>query len=118
LTLSKSELIPLFQELQADLEAVISANDSEALAELLAGIPIEPEFDSILNQRYSWKARAIRFRRENEIRRIREHSERVENRIEMLTTGAIKPIHSGELFRTLLFAYGSVLITLAAFHIL
>lgn len=111
-TLRVRKLIPLFQELRADLDAVASASDREVLAEMLAGIPVESKFDAVLKRRGSLKAIVIglatRYRRAADIRLINEQKEHVDPRIELLSTGAINPIGSGAVRRKLYFAYGSV----------
>jgi Zn-dependent protease with chaperone function len=110
------KLIPLFQELRADLDAVNSSSDCEVLTELLIGLPVEFELDSILRKFGPLKATAIRFRRRYEIKLNNERKEQRKNRIEMLTTGSISLINNSGLSRTFLFAYGSVLISLTTIY--
>jgi Zn-dependent protease with chaperone function len=117
-TIRVRKLIPLFQELRADLDAVESASDREALAEMFTGIPVESKFDAVLHRRGSLKATIIRlvtrYRRADDIRLISQQREHIPPRIEMLATGVINHISSGAVRRKLYFAYGSVFASMAA----
>jgi hypothetical protein len=110
-----SDLIPLIQELRADLEAVNSASDREALLQLLRVIPIESKHEPYLNRRISLRQIVSVVWDVKRLIRINEEKDTVGQRVTMLETGEVSFIRW---LRLTVLAYCAVMIlTVAAWQI-
>jgi Zn-dependent protease with chaperone function len=107
-----SDLIPLLQELRADLEAIKSTAERELLIQVLRVIPIESKHQSYLNSNISLKQFLSVIKDASHHFRIDDQKEVMRQRIAMLETGEISLINEGRLHLKFLLYYVVAITTL------
>jgi hypothetical protein len=111
------DLVPLFQELRSDLDAINSPSERELLLQLLRVIPIESKHEPYLNRHISLKQLAAVVTDASHHFRVDDQKEVMRQRIVMLETGELALIKEGRLQRKLLFSYAAAILTVIAAQI-
>jgi Zn-dependent protease with chaperone function len=112
-----SDLVPLFQELRADLDAIKTASEREVLLQLLRDIPIESKHQRYLNRNISLRQLVSVIGDASHLMRINEQKDVMSERVAMLEAGEIELLNEGRLRLRLLTCYAAATLTLIASQI-